>query len=260
LSAAEAPAPRRITVVLSPRPGGGKTTLAAALVRALRASGRLAAALRPVETGCTPGEDHDLVARDAAVFAEVAGWVPRLVLAPYRLPRPGLPVEAAAALGMELRLDDLAEAVRAGHRYADHLIVELDGGDGPGLAVDGDALALARQLEAHVVVVAPVEADAEAARLIEAARARGLVPDLAVLWTQGPVDEAGTARARALSAAGRLAVLGPVPTLGEDPQAERAAERSEAEAGGDGPPRSPTRPGQALDAALAELGVALLLR
>lgn len=235
MSAAEAPAPRRVTVVLSPRPGGGKTTLAAALVRGLRASGRLAAALRPVETGCTPGEDHDLVARDAAVFAEVAGWVPRLVLAPYRLPRPGLPVEAAAALGMELRLDDLADAVRAGHRYADHLIVELDGGDGPGLAADGDALELARRLDAHVVVVASVEADAEAARVVAAARARGLVPDLAVLWTQGPVDEDGTARARALTTAGRLAVLGPVPTPAEDPAS-------------------------ALDAALSELGVALLLR
>jgi dethiobiotin synthetase len=103
--------------------GVGKTYVACALARALRASGRRVAVMKPVETGVTN------VPEDAVRLKEASGDPASLDdVCPYRLRAPLAPAVAARLEGVTIDVDALVAAVARRARKADVLIVEGAGG------------------------------------------------------------------------------------------------------------------------------------
>ena len=170
-------AQRSILFVTGTDTGVGKTVVTAALIRRFRALDLLAAGVKPVETGCTYSEDHDMIAADGAVLLAECPWLPAMVVAPYRFAAPVAPAVAADATGTGLRIGDLADVVRAAHRYADLLVVEGAGGALSPMAEDGVVLDLARDLGAPTLIVARdgLGTQSQTLAVIEAARQRSVV-------------------------------------------------------------------------------------
>ena len=198
--------------------GVGKTLVAAAWVRRLRALGVMAAGLKPVETGCTYDDKHDLVAADGTLLNASASWVPPFVVAPYRFVLPVAPPVAAEAAGIDLRLDDLVEAVHAARRYADHLVVEGAGGALTPVAVDGLGLDLAKRLDASVVLVAKdaLGTQSQTLAVLECARARGLVVQAVLLSNADGSDTTAQKNVEMIRSYGDVAVVDFIPRLEGD--------------------------------------------
>jgi dethiobiotin synthetase len=165
----------------------GKTLVAAALIRRWRAIGLSAVGMKPVETGCAYGEDHDLGSRDGSVLQIAAEQsVPPLAVCPYRFVPAVSPAIAAEQTGIELSIDDLAAAVYAVARFGDPVVVEGWGGGLSPIASDGLTLDLAERLVAPILLVAP-DGDASVSHvlaMLEAARRRAL-PILGVILSRG---------------------------------------------------------------------------
>ncbi|WP_018232691.1 dethiobiotin synthase [Thioalkalivibrio thiocyanodenitrificans] len=136
--------------------GVGKTVVACALIRALRAAGRHVSPRKPVESGCEargeglfPADGAAL--RDAAVepLADLA------TVTPYRFRHALSPDRAARLAGETLSVDALHQACVTGLGQDTTLVVEGAGGFYSPLAEDGLNADLARALGLPVILVAP---------------------------------------------------------------------------------------------------------
>ena len=124
--------------------GVGKTHVAAALVRTLRAEGRDAVACKPV---CCGGRG------DAEILAEASGGLPLDRVNPFHFEMPLAPASAAMLDGREIDAEALIDACRRMMREHETVIFEGIGGwevpIGPGLRVSG----MAARIGVPVVVV-----------------------------------------------------------------------------------------------------------
>lgn len=142
--------------------------LAAALIRRLNQLEIPAVGVKPIEVGCTYGEDHDLMGIDGPVL-RAAGRVqiPPLVASPYRFASRASPARAAEQAGLELTLADLVSTVEAGKATGlGSVVLEGPGGPKTPLTVDGTTLDLAARLQADVFLVGAPEAGAESEILL----------------------------------------------------------------------------------------------
>ncbi len=128
--------------------GCGKTAVACALARSVRAAGKRVRVLKPIETGCALGVPADALALAAA--ADDDGPVERLC--PYRFALPTAPEVAARLEGISIDLARIEAALALARADADLVIVEGAGGllvpISPGLDMAG----LARRPRLPVVV------------------------------------------------------------------------------------------------------------
>jgi len=193
--------------------GCGKTAVACALARSLRAAGRRVRVLKPIETGCERG-----VPADALALARAAGDdAPLERLCPYRLALPAAPEVAARSVGLAIELAPIEAALARARTDADLVLVEGAGGLLVPITSALDMAGLAARLRLPILVVARAALGTINHTLLtlEAARAR----DLRVL---GVVVSHTTA---ALTAAERrnldlLIERLPVPLLAELPFGE----------------------------------------
>lgn len=104
--------------------GAGKTHVAVALCRFLRARGLKVAVFKPAETGCSQQAPEDALA-----LREASGCLEPLdVICPYRLPEPLAPAIAAERTGVTIdprRLDACLTKLRSAH---DVVVCEGAGG------------------------------------------------------------------------------------------------------------------------------------
>ena len=127
----------------------GKTWVACALARALRAAGRRVVGLKVVETGCEgPRRDTE----DGVLFARASGQTePGEAL--VRLAAPLTPALAAEREGMTLDFDDILLRIEGFARGADIVIVEGSGGLLAPMSWEWNLVDLAQALEARALVV-----------------------------------------------------------------------------------------------------------
>jgi dethiobiotin synthetase len=201
--------------------GVGKTVVACALLRALRARGIDAAGLKPVETGVGDAGPLDAIAlRDAA-----GGSDPLELVCPQRFALPAAPTVAAEAEGAKVdlaALDAAFEALSARHEF---LVVEGAGGLLVPVTTGLTMADLAARWSLALVVVARAALGTiNHTRLtLEAATRRGLdVKGLVISHADGPLSDADAANLAPLLAAPDAPLLGVVPPLapGELPPAE----------------------------------------
>jgi dethiobiotin synthetase len=192
--------------------GVGKTVVACALARALRARGVDVGVMKPVETGVGADGPSDALALRAAA----GGDDPLDLLCPQRFALPAAPIVAAAHAGARLDLDAIRRAfdgLRERHAF---LVVEGAGGLLVPLA-RGIAMAeLARELALPVVVVARAALGTINHTLLtlEACRSRGLpVAGVVISHASGPLSPADAANLEALREALGALLRGEVPPL-----------------------------------------------
>jgi len=131
--------------------GIGKTWIAAALLRSLRAAGFRAVGMKPVAAGFEPGagENADVVALRAAGNVEApAQWCN-----PYAFAEPVAPHLAAAAAGVTIELTRIAEAGARLRAVSNALVVEGAGGALVPIDRTHDMLDIAAALELPVLLV-----------------------------------------------------------------------------------------------------------
>ena len=182
---------RDTIVITGTNTGVGKSIVTAGLVQQLHLNKVRAAGIKPVETGCEYGEDHNLIAADGALLHAMAPWVPANTVAPYRFKLPIAPTLAARKSGLQLRLDDLVEVIEQARHYADLLLIEGAGGALSPLTEEENTLDLAKRLNAPVIICAEDCLGTQSLTLsvIENARNRGLTI-LGVVLTQLNPNEA----------------------------------------------------------------------
>jgi len=192
--------------------GVGKTVVACALVRALRARGLDVGAMKPVETGVGAAGPLDALALRAA-----AGDVDALEdVCPQRFALPAAPTVAAAAEAREvdLRVIDAAHArLAARHTW---LVVEGAGGLLVPAARGASMADLAARLGHPLVVVARARLGTlnHTALTLEAARRRGLtVAGLAICHADGALCAADASNLEALRNDPGAPLLGEIPPL-----------------------------------------------
>ncbi len=155
--------------------GVGKTLIARGILERIRSLGHRSIGVAPIETGCSYGENHDLIGHDGMKLrASSSGPVPPLVTTPYRFAAEGTPAEAAAMAGLELTLEDLAAAIDAAAEFGTLVIIE-----GPHTAmtplVEGQrTIDLAAHLDAPVLIVGKASEPIAAELVIDACRGRGI--------------------------------------------------------------------------------------
>lgn len=133
--------------------GVGKTFVTAALARRARQLGRKVFAFKPIETGCQR-VDGRLVGSDQEIVCEAAGsWQTGALRGVYQLVQPMAPLVAAQAEGIQIDVEQIARAANS-VLDVDLLLVEGAGGWRVPITENDDMSALARSLEAKVVVVA----------------------------------------------------------------------------------------------------------
>lgn len=198
--------------------GVGKTVVACALVRGLRARGVDVGVIKPVETGVGPeGPSDALALLEAAECAD-----PLDDVCPQRFALPAAPTVAAEAEGR--RVDTAAIQAAFRRVRARHECVVAEGAGGLLVpAAEGVAMAdLARELRLPIVLVARAALGTINHTLLtlEAAAARGLdVAGVVISHSSGVLSDADEANLDALRQAlgsGLLAELPPIAT-GEKP-------------------------------------------
>jgi dethiobiotin synthetase len=108
--------------------GVGKTEIATGLLAAFKAAGISAVGMKPVASGCAPGE-AGLRSEDALKLAAAAGVdAPYAEINPYALAEPIAPHIAAGLAGMDIELGKIRSAYAALARRAERVIVEGVGG------------------------------------------------------------------------------------------------------------------------------------
>ena len=131
--------------------GVGKTHVACALVRALRASGVRVAGMKPIAAGLHYGET---INADVAALAEADGLaVPVRLRNPYAFAEPIAPHLAARDRGVTVDLAVIAAAFHDLARSVDVVVVEGAGGARVPVAPGLDMLDIARSLGTPVLLV-----------------------------------------------------------------------------------------------------------
>jgi dethiobiotin synthetase len=202
--------PRIRIVLLGTGTNVGKTWFGANLCRALRRHGAHCVALKPVESGWTPGSS------DAELLAVASGHSPPP--SPYRFEPPISPHLAARLSGRvltaELVRDHTLDASRGMSCNAScFAIIETAGGLFSPLAPGVTNWDVARALDPALwILVAPdslgVLHDVTAS--LEAARARGRSPDFVALSAARPSDASTGTNSAELT---RLGIVTPAATL-----------------------------------------------
>lgn len=170
------PDPRRVCLVTGTDTGVGKTTVTVALVRALRRRGRLAAACKPVETGCS-GAPGDLRPADALrLHAALDARYALASICPQRFALPAAPAVAAEAENRAVDLAAIATAIGDMRASSELLFLEGAGGLLVPLSATHTIADLAGHYHASVLIVARTSLGTiNHCRLtVEAALARGL--------------------------------------------------------------------------------------
>jgi dethiobiotin synthetase len=152
--------------------GVGKTEIACALLRALRASGVDAVGMKPAQSGHSPGEPSD-----AERLREACGGVePLAAICPYSLTAPLAPAVAARLEGTRIELPRILEAARA--LAARHATIVVEGAGGLLVPLTDQEtyadLAVALALPVIVVARAGLGTVNHTALTVEALRQRGL--------------------------------------------------------------------------------------
>jgi dethiobiotin synthetase len=104
--------------------GVGKTEVACALLRGLRARGVDAAGMKPAQSGVSPGEPTDA----DRLLAAAGGADPMALVCPYSFAAPLAPGVAARLAGEEIALSRILDAARALAARHAFLVVEGAGG------------------------------------------------------------------------------------------------------------------------------------
>lgn len=194
--------------------GVGKTEIAAGLLAGFKARGIAALGMKPVASGCAPGEDG--LQSDDAIRLLAAGSVdaPYADVNPYALAAPIAPHIAAGQAGIEIKLGRIRRAYAALAQRADRVVVEGVGGWrvplGPALAVSD----LPNALGIPVVLVVGLRLGCLSHSLLtaESIRARGV---RLVGWIANEIDPDMQARDENIAT---LAALIDAPTLGVVPR------------------------------------------
>jgi dethiobiotin synthetase len=189
--------------------GVGKTRVACALVRALRASGIRAAGMKPIAAGI--GDGMHLNA-DVAALADADGLdIPVRVRNPYAFSPPIAPHLAARDCGITVDLAVIACAFAALSQSAEAVVVEGAGGARVPLAPGVDVLDIARALRLPVLLVVGVRLGClnHALLTADAIAARGLTLGG---WVANRID---AAMLRADANVAELACLLPAPCVAD---------------------------------------------
>lgn len=199
--------------------GVGKTVVACALARALRARGRGVGVLKPCETGVgAEGPLDALALRAAAGVDDALGEV-----CPERFALPAAPSVAAAAEGKAVDLERIRAAARRLRARHEILLVEGAGGLLVPLA-PGFAMAdLAVELGLPLLVAARAELGTINHTLLtlEAAERRGLaLAGVVISHSRGALSEADTRNLAGLRAALGERLVGELPPLAEPARAD----------------------------------------
>lgn len=134
----------------------GKTRISCGLVEALIAQGLRVAVMKPVASGCERTADG-LRNEDALALQQVANVkLPYEAINPYAFEPPIAPHLAAAACGVRIEFDVIAQRFSAVSAEADCVVVEGAGGWRVPLDDHRDVAALARCLNLPVVLVVGV--------------------------------------------------------------------------------------------------------
>jgi dethiobiotin synthetase len=133
--------------------GAGKTFASVALLHALRIGGKPAVGMKPVASGCEPTAEG--LRNDDALALQGASdpWPDYSWVNPYALPEPTAPQLAAAAAGVEVRIEPLLAAFSQLQAMAGQVVVEGVGGWLAPLANDLEQADLVRALDLPVVLV-----------------------------------------------------------------------------------------------------------
>jgi dethiobiotin synthetase len=195
--------------------GVGKTVVACALLRALRARGIDAGGMKPIETGVGAGGPLDAIA-----LREAAGAKDDLdLVCPQRFALPAAPTVAAAAEGRSVDLGAVRRAFAALAARHSHLVVEGAGGLLAPAAEGASMADLAAELELPLLLVARASVGTiNHTRLsLAVAKARGL-PVVGVVISHGaaPLPAADLANLAALRAELGARLVGEIPTLAPD--------------------------------------------
>lgn len=133
--------------------GAGKSVASAALLHALRATGRRAVGMKPVASGCIRTPDGW---RNDDAMALQAASDPRPAyedVNPFALPEPLAPELAAADAGVDIALAPILDAYARLAAQADAVVVEGVGGWAAPLTATLDQVDLVRALDLPVVLV-----------------------------------------------------------------------------------------------------------
>lgn len=133
--------------------GVGKTTVAVALIQALRERGLSVAAMKPVAAGSEWVEGEFANADVRALCAAVNVHADRALVNPYTFEPAIAPHIAAAQTGMEIKLETITAAYAALARISDVVVVEGVGGFRVPLSASLDTADLAQALNLPVVLV-----------------------------------------------------------------------------------------------------------
>lgn len=133
--------------------GVGKTTVAVALIHALRQRGLKVAAMKPVAAGCEWVEGELANADVRALCAAANVHADPALVNPYTFAPAIAPHIAAAQAGIEIKLETIMSAYAALSRAADVVVVEGVGGFRVPLSASLDTADLAQALNLPVVLV-----------------------------------------------------------------------------------------------------------
>ena len=191
--------------------GVGKTTVAVALIHALRERGLTVAAMKPVAAGgewvngLLVNEDVSALSAAANVSADAS------LINPFAFVPPIAPHIAAMQVGIEIDLDKIMSAYTALSGMADVVVVEGVGGFRVPLGKDWDAADMAVTLGLPVVLVVGIRLGClnHALLTAEAIKHTGLV---CAGWVASILDTGMPALAENLA---ELAIRLPAPCLGK---------------------------------------------
>ena len=213
MSTAAQRSPGRGLFVAGTDTGVGKTRVACALLRALRALGVRVTAMKPVETGV--GEPGPL---DALALREAAGGDSHLDdICPERFELPAAPSVAAHAEGRRVdlaRIDAAYQRLRGSHE-----VVVVEGAGGLRVPIDAgiDMAGLAKRFDSPVLLVARAALGTFNHTLLslEALEREALgMLGVVISHTEGPLGDAHTRNLAALKDRLGAQLLGEIPPLG----------------------------------------------
>lgn len=173
----------------------GKTYIACALARALRAENTNVVPRKPVESGCQP-EGNDLITADAWALKQASDYPGSLEqVCPYRFEPAISPDRAARLAKTPLTIEQLrAACLNNVNTETDFLLVEGAGGFYSPLCSDGLNADLAQALGLPVLVVAEDRLGCinQVLLTLEAIQSRGLMPSAVILNNvKQPIDNSG---------------------------------------------------------------------
>lgn len=144
--------PRRLFVTGTDT-GAGKTYVTAALARRVRELGKKVFAFKPVETGCELRNGRLVGADQETISAAAGDWQQGELRGLYQFTNPVAPRVAA---NLEQTTIDIGRIVEVSKSVADAELVLVEGAGGWRVPItnDADMAALARALDADVVVAA----------------------------------------------------------------------------------------------------------